>query len=164
MSKHLDVFVVLEQDLVRLWVDDGDTNEVLHIDRVSQETRLALWHAPIEGTYFDLCDVTDFPTVFPVKDARLGARADDAGVFVHKLRLDLLDLAAADATRMRTLFALRAEHDAPDNLNRGIIDQGLQHVLLRRPQRHIDGEALRCYCLGCPGDRHLFGGSQSQHW
>jgi hypothetical protein len=60
------------------------------------------------GTYFDLRDVTDFPTIFTMKDARLGARPDDAGVFVHELRLDLLDLTAADATRMRTLFALCA--------------------------------------------------------
>jgi hypothetical protein len=86
-----------------------------------------------ETAYFDLRDFTDFPTIFTVKDTRLGACPDDAGVFVHELRLYLLDLTAADTTRMCTLFALCAEHNTPDRLNRGIVDQRLQYLLAWRP-------------------------------
>jgi hypothetical protein len=60
------------------------------------------------------------------------------------------------------LFALCAQHHAPDDLSGGVVDQGLQHVPSRRPERHIDGEALRCYCLRCPGNGDLFGGAVSR--
>jgi hypothetical protein len=66
-------------------------------------------------------------------DARVGERPDDAGVFIHELRFDLLDLTAADAAYVRALSAIDAQHDAPDDLNRGIINKRLQQLLARRP-------------------------------
>ena len=74
-------------------------------------------------THLDLCDIPDFPTIFPVKDARPCARANDASVLIYELRLDLLDLTATDAACMGALSALCAQHDAADNLDGGVVDE-----------------------------------------
>jgi hypothetical protein len=107
-------------------------------------------------TYFDLGDITNFPTIFTMNDPRAGARPDDARVLVDELRFDLLDLPAANAARVRALFTLCAQHDAPDDLNRRVIDGRLENLLARHPQCHIDREAARRYGLCRPGDRHLW--------